>query len=86
MIFVKKSCSHDKVEEYGASEAGKTYDGDQATKWYRLTKSQANDIYKMYTVNSIDFNCVTHNTSLHDVLHNAHKNRKATVNKLLKKP
>ncbi|KAG1135866.1 hypothetical protein G6F37_012478 [Rhizopus arrhizus] len=32
MIFAKKSCSHDKVEEYGASEAGKTYDGDQATK------------------------------------------------------
>lgn len=57
----------------------------KSEQWYRLTKSQANDIYKMYTVNSIDFNCVTHNTSLHDVLHNAHKNRKATVNKLLKK-
>lgn len=32
MIFAKKSCSHDEVEEYGASEAGKAYDGDQATK------------------------------------------------------
>lgn len=32
MIFAKESCSHDKEEEYGASEAGKTYDGDQATK------------------------------------------------------
>ncbi|KAI9247285.1 hypothetical protein EDC94DRAFT_637564 [Helicostylum pulchrum] len=32
MIFAKKSCSHDEVEEYGASEAGKAYDGEQATK------------------------------------------------------
>ncbi|KAI7906275.1 uncharacterized protein BX663DRAFT_540089 [Cokeromyces recurvatus] len=32
MIFAKKSCSHDEVEEYGASEAGKAHDGDQATK------------------------------------------------------
>ncbi|KAG2195417.1 hypothetical protein INT47_002856 [Mucor saturninus] len=32
MIFAKKSCSHDEVEEYGASEAGKACDGDQATK------------------------------------------------------
>lgn len=54
-------------------------------QWYRLTKSQANDIYKTYTVNPIDFDCVTRKTSLHDVLHNAHKNWKATANKLLKK-
>lgn len=32
MIFAKKSCNHDEVEEYGASEAGKAYDGDQAIK------------------------------------------------------
>ncbi|KAI8875212.1 hypothetical protein K501DRAFT_171527, partial [Backusella circina FSU 941] len=32
MFFAKKSCSHDEVEEYGASEVGKAYDGDQATK------------------------------------------------------
>lgn len=32
MTFAKKSCSHGKVEDYGASEAGETYDGDQATK------------------------------------------------------
>ncbi|KAI9476583.1 MAG: hypothetical protein EXX96DRAFT_303343 [Benjaminiella poitrasii] len=32
MIFAKKSCSHDKVEEYGASEVGKIFDGDQTIK------------------------------------------------------
>ncbi|ORE12151.1 hypothetical protein BCV72DRAFT_191315, partial [Rhizopus microsporus var. microsporus] len=32
MVFAKKSCSHNEVEEYGASKAGKAYDGDQATK------------------------------------------------------
>lgn len=36
MIFAKKSCSHGEVEDYGTSEAGETYDGDQATK--RLEK------------------------------------------------
>ncbi|KAG1172063.1 hypothetical protein G6F36_011641 [Rhizopus arrhizus] len=33
----------------------------------------------MYTVNSIEFNCVTRNTSLRDALHNAHKNWKFKV-------
>ncbi|KAI8096037.1 hypothetical protein BDF21DRAFT_448153 [Thamnidium elegans] len=37
MIFTKQSCGHDEVEEYGASEAGKDYDRDQATK--RLEES-----------------------------------------------
>ncbi|KAG1156534.1 hypothetical protein G6F46_004387 [Rhizopus delemar] len=43
MIFAKKSCSHGEVEDYGTSEAGETYDGDQATKrleedFVKLTK------------------------------------------------
>jgi hypothetical protein len=32
MIFAKESCGHDEGIEYGASEAGKCYDGDATTK------------------------------------------------------
>jgi hypothetical protein len=32
MIFAWESCDHDEVIEYGASEAGRNYDGNEATK------------------------------------------------------
>lgn len=54
-------------------------------QWYGLAKSQATDIYETFTVDSLQFDCITRNTSLRDILHNAHKNWKATSNKLLKK-
>ncbi|KAG1052782.1 hypothetical protein G6F43_005096 [Rhizopus delemar] len=55
MIFAKKSCSHGEVEDYGTSEAGETYDGDQATKrleedFVKLTKCLKDMLDNSYVV------------------------------------